>query len=412
MNNILKIVDTQILNAAKLCNLNKNVSTLLSMPKNKIIFNIPVKLSDNKIKLFSGYRVQHNNILGPYKGGLRFHEDISISEATSLATWMTFKCALQELPYGGGKGGLKLNPSEYSEKDLEKISRAFSRKLYYHIGIDKDIPAPDVGTNSQIMDWMTDEYNAIGLKSNQLGAYTGKSLNYGGSKGRTEATGRGVAECILTWANFNNFDLKNKTFIVQGLGNVGYYTAKKLETYGMKMVGIGDHNGYFENEKGYNISRVLNHVDNNKSLVNFVGNEISKENFFKIPCDIVIPAALELQIGEQEAKHLNCKLVVEAANGPTDLAADEILKNRDIEVIPDILANSGGVYVSFLEGLQNKTNEYFTEEEVYEKLEQKMQNVYKKVEDVRLEYDCTLREASYIASMKTLEGRYISRGLV
>lgn len=412
MNKILRLVSSQFTRATRICSLNRNVHKILSQPKTQISVNFPVKLSNDNIKIFSGYRVQHNNVLGPYKGGLRFHPHVSLSEASALATWMTFKCSLQDLPYGGGKGGLTLDPNDYNKKDLENISRAFSRKLYNHIGSNKDIPAPDLGTNSQIMDWMTDEYNNIGVHRHDLGVFTGKSLNYGGSQGRNEATGRGVAQSVLEWAKVNDYDLKNKTFIVQGFGNVGFYTAKTLSSYGMKMIGMGDHTGYYYNKGGFHMDRVSNHIDNYKSLENISEDTITKKEFFKINCDVIVPAALELQIGEEEAKNINCKLIVEGANGPIDEKADLILKEKKIDVIPDILANSGGVLVSYFEWLQNKTNEYLSEEEIYEKLEKKMTHVYNKVDDVSNEYNCTLREASYIASLKKLESTYISRGLV
>ena len=207
-------------------------------PKNKILFSVPVTL-DNKVEMFEGYRIQHNNWLGPYKGGLRFHPDVNMDEVSALATWMTLKCALQDIPYGGGKGGLTIKPQDYNEKELELISRAFSKQLCEFIGENKDIPAPDVGTTSQIMDWMTDEYNNNNKLKRELGVFTGKSTECGGSEGREEATGRGVAMTVKEWAKQENIDLKGKTFIVQGFGNVGKFAAHTLESFGMKMIGVG-----------------------------------------------------------------------------------------------------------------------------------------------------------------------------
>lgn len=410
---IVDLVNKQIKNSARICKLNQNVSNILATPQNKITIDFPVKLSNNNFKIFSGYRIQHNNIMGPFKGGLRFHPDVSINEATALATWMTFKCSLQDLPYGGGKGGISIDPNDYSEEDLEKISRKFSRRISSFIGSTRDIPAPDVGTNSQIMDWMTDEYNKSNVQNiYDLAVFTGKSLGNGGSQGRNEATGRGVSLTVKNWANANNFDLKNKTFIIQGLGNVGFYTAKTLSSYGMKMIGMGDHTGYHFNNDGFDIDRVLNHVKDNKSLNNFAEPNLTLDNFFKINCDVIVPAALELQIGKEQAKDINCKLIVEGANGPVDDEADLILKSKNIDVIPDILANSGGVLVSYFEWLQNRNNEYLTEEEVYNKLEAKMKSVFELVNSTKEEYNCTLREASYIVAMKKIEERYINRGLI
>ena len=417
MTNIINIVKQQINNSAKLCNLNKTVQQILSKPKNQVSLTFPVKLSNNEIKILSGYRVQHNNILGPYKGGLRFHPDVSLDEASALASWMTFKCSLQNIPYGGGKGGIAIDPYEYNINDLENISRAFSRKLFNYIGSDTDIPAPDVGTNSQIMDWMTDEYNKIGVTRHDLGVYTGKSVNYGGSKGREEATGRGVALSILEWFKYKNIDIHNKTFIIQGMGNVGYNCSKILDTYGMKMIGVGDHTGYYYNKDNFNMNEIYNHLNNNNNL-NDLNDKVSCEkllnkiDFFSIPCDVIIPSALELQIGEKEAKLINCNVIVEGANGPTDLIADKILNNKNIDVIPDILANSGGVLVSYFEWLQNKTNEYLDEEEINKKLEIKMISVFKNVLNTKEEYNCSFREASYIVSLQRLESTYLSRGFV
>ena len=407
------MIHQQINNISKFIQINDNVLQLISKPKQLISLNFPVKLKNGNIEILSGFRVQHNNILGPYKGGIRFHPDISLQESEALASWMTFKCALQNLPYGGGKGGLAIDPNNYDIEDLENISRAFSRKLYNYIGSNKDIPAPDLGTNSQIMDWMCDEYNKSGVKRHDLGVFTGKSLNYGGSAGRHEATGRGVALSILEWSKINNIDLNNKTFILQGVGNVGYHAAKILSSYGMTMVGIGDHTGYFRDINGLNTDDVLNYVDDNKSLKYYNDNLlINKGEFFSTKCDVIIPAALELQILEKEANNINCKLIVEAANGPIDNIADNIFKHKNIDVIPDILANSGGVLVSYFEWLQNKTNEYLDEDEINLKLEKNINKTFNNVYDISKQYNCTLREASYIKSIQKLENTYLSRGLV
>ena len=407
------MVKSQISKAGNICSLNKNVENILSKPKQQISFNFPVKLSNGNIDILSGYRIQHNNILGPYKGGLRFHPEVSLDETSALAAWMTFKCALQNIPYGGGKGGISIDPNKYNNDDLEIISRAFSRRLYNYIGSDKDIPAPDLGTNSQIMDWMVDEYNKTGVHRHDLGVYTGKSLSCGGSEGRNQATGRGVALTVLEWAKDKNINLEDKTFIIQGMGNVGYYTSKTLSSFGMKMKGIADHHGYLINENIFNTDHVLKYIDQEKSLKDFNNNLlVDKKTFFSTPCDIIIPAALELQINEEEASNVNCKLIIEAANGPVSNTADSILKNKNIDVIPDILANSGGVVVSYFEWLQNKTSEYLDEEEIHEKLGKKMNKAFNKVNLTKKEYDCTFREASYIAALQKLERTYLSRGLV
>ena len=407
------IVINQIKKASELLGTNKNILKIIEKPKNMLSFNIPVKLKNNKIEILTGYRIQHNNILGPYKGGIRYHPDISMDEASALATWMTFKCALHNLPLGGGKGGLAIDPTKYDEEDLENISRAFSKKLYNYIGSNKDIPAPDLGTNSKIIDWMTDEYNKIGVQRHDVGVFTGKSLNYGGSEGREKATGKGVAYSVVEWAKYKNIDLKNKTFILQGLGNVGLYAAEELNNYGMKMIGVGDHTGYLVDEKGINIDNIINHIKK-KKFIDSYSNRIfnDKTNFFSTKCDVILPCALQMQILKKEAEKIDCKLIVEGANGPTDNEADEILKKKKIDIIPDIYANGGGVIVSYYEWLQNNMNHYYEEEEIYLKLKIKMEESFKKLNETSKKYNCTFRDSSYIVALKKLEDTYKSRGII
>jgi glutamate dehydrogenase (NAD(P)+) len=422
MVNAFKMVQSQINNAAKICRLNNNINKVLLEPKNKISFSFPVKL-DNKTEIFHGYRIQHNNILGPFKGGLRFHHDVNLEEVSALATWMTLKCALQDLPYGGGKGGLTINPSNYTEEDLQKISRAFTRALHEYIGPDKDIPAPDVGTNSQIMNWMTDEYNKINKGSvagDVKSVFTGKSIECGGSQGREEATGRGVAMCVKEWAIQNRISLEGKTYTIQGFGNVGKYAAKTMESFGMKLIAVGDHEAYIHNEEGIKIEDVENHIQTQGSLKGFWGptkgyyeaEPISVDDFFKLKTDVLIPAALEMQIDETRAKNIDCQLIVEGANGPTTEEADKILKDKNITVIPDILANSGGVLVSYYEWLQNKQNMSWEKEDIIKKLDVRMAQCYNKIDYISKKYNCTMREASFIYSLQSLEKVYHTKGLI
>jgi len=418
MTKIFKTVQTQIANAAKLCNLNKNVENILLKPKNRVLFSFPVEFSDG-LKVLDGYRVQHNNVMGPFKGGLRFHPDVNLDEVDALATWMTMKCALQDLPYGGGKGGVAINPRDYTEEDLQKISRAFTHGLYDHIGTNKDIPAPDVGTTPQIMDWMMDEYNKINRTSNVKSVFTGKSIPCGGSQGRDEATGRGVAMCVKEWADQTNTNLEEKTFIIQGFGNVGKHAAFTLESFGMKMIGVGDHGGYVHKEEGFNVSDVDEHVKNQGSVKGLWGptlgyhngDSLTKQEFFALKTNVVIPAALEMQIDEEEAENMKCDIVVEGANGPVTEKGDEILNRRGITVVPDILANSGGVVVSYYEWLQNRQDVTWEEQYVLEKLDGKMAECYKKVNEIAEKYKCKMREASYIYSLKSIEGVYKQRGI-
>lgn len=412
---VFNMVQRQIDKISKKHNINSNVSTLLKMPNNMIQTNFPVKIK-NKYKMFKGYRVQHNNICGPYKGGLRFNEHVDINEVCALATWMTLKCSVQDLPYGGGKGGIAINPQNYSDEELESICRGFTRSMYKYIGSNIDIPAPDVGTTPQMINWMTDEYDRLSVAnfniSNQNSTFTGKSLEYGGCQGRNEATGTGVAICVQEWAKKKNIDLKNKTFIVQGFGNVGSFAAKKMESYGMKLIAVGDHSGYIYNKNGFNVNDLCNYIKKHKSLEGYhLGEPISNVNdFFTLETDVCIPAALEMQINNSIANNLKCKLIVEGANGPLTEDADKICANKNIDVIPDILANSGGVLVSYYEWLQNKQDYYWSLEKVMYKLEHAMITTFDKMYNISIKNNSNMRDACYYYSLKRIETVYSSRG--
>lgn len=406
MSNLYILTQNQIKKAISKGNINPIVAERLMYPNNEIIVNFMVKL-ENKTELFKGYRIQHNNILGPYKGGLRFDNMVTLDECKSLAAWMTIKCALQKLPLGGGKGGIKFNPKKYSEKDLEKISRGFAKSLNQYIGETIDIPAPDMGTNSKIIDTMTNEY--MMLHSGNIkakGCFTGKSLTHGGSEGRTEATGRGVSICIKQWAKLNNISLKNKTYILQGFGNVGYHAARILDNMGLKLIAVGDHSCYLHDKNGLNVKELEYYNQKNKCLKGFNADEITKDSFWKVKCDIVIPAALEQQICKKEASIINAKLIVEAANGPLSEEADEIFAKRNIEVIPDVLANSGGVIVSYYEWVQNLNLYYWSYEKVIKLLEDKMIGTFDEVYEYSKQNNTTLRISSYILAIKRIESVY------
>ena len=379
----------------------------IKYPKNEIIVNFPVELDDGSYQIFKGYRIQHNNLLGPYKGGLRYHQDVYLNECKALAFWMMIKCALQELPLGGGKGGIKFNPRDFSSNDLNKISRAFTKALYKYIGPQKDIPAPDVGTNSQIMDWMTAEYQRIN-KTHIYGCFTGKSLNFNGSLGRTEATGRGVFVCIREWFKYKSINPSGKTYILQGFGNVGSNLALLLSQIGMVCIGVGDHTGYWKNDDGIDINSLNKYVKVHKQIKGFenIGNQISVDDFFKLKCNVIVPAALELQINGEVAKNINCDLIVEGANGPTDHIADVILESKNIDVLPDIFANSGGVMVSYFEWIQNKQDNYWTLDEINKKLESKMVGTFNKLNEIKERHLCSYRTAAYFLALKRLEYFY------
>ena len=410
---VFNMVKSQINKISKQHNINKNICRVLQNPNSVIQTNFPVKI-DKEYKIFQGYRVQHNNICGPYKGGLRFNENVDINEVSALATWMTLKCSIQDLPYGGGKGGIAINPNDYSSEQLEDICRAFTRSIYKYIGSNVDIPAPDVGTNAQMMNWMTDEYEKLSMAnsnlSNQTSTFTGKSIEYGGCEGREEATGTGVAICVKEWAKKKGVDLKDKTFILQGFGNVGSFAAKKMISYGMKMIAVGDHSGYLFNQDGFDLDNLQEYVLKNKSIEGYLGEKINKSEFFALNTDVCVPAALEMEITERIAENLKCHLVVEGANGPLTENADKICFEKGIDVIPDILANSGGVLVSYFEWLQNKQDYYWSLEKVLSKLDLNMTSAFNKIYDISLKNNSNMRDACYYYSLKRIEGIYEKRG--
>lgn len=393
----------------------EHVHTILRQPKTEIIVNFPVKMDDGRYRLFKGYRIQHSNILGPYKGGMRFHEVTSLDEVKALAALMTWKCSLMELPFGGAKGGIKFNPREVSKGELERITRRFFHALGGNIGPDYDIPAPDVGTNEQIMAWAMDTYmNTVGTvhRQNAMGVVTGKPLNSGGSPGRSKATGQGLVHCIREWAERNDFDLQGKKLIVQGYGNVGSHTAVLLGQLGVSLVAVGDYSGYLYNPEGFNEHRLQAFVQDHGSISGYPnGVKITRDEFFATEADIFVPAALENQVGEAEASLLKVRLVAEGANGPTTPAGDRVLESRGLYVIPDILANAGGVTVSYYEWVQNRRSERWHIEEVEDRLERSMRHAYQRATDFAEKNDCSMRIACYGLALERLTQAYLERGI-
>jgi glutamate dehydrogenase (NAD(P)+) len=413
--NLFEVVTAQLHKAYEAIKLESDIAAILSQPKNELIIHFPVRLKSGEVRMFKGYRVQHNNILGPYKGGIRYHQDVYLDECKALASWMTWKCALAKLPYGGGKGGLKFDPRQYDNEDLERITRRFTHALGTNIGPEYDIPAPDMGTNSQTMDWMMDTYVNINSSVDRQGlkrVVTGKSIACGGSQGREAATGQGVVYCIQEWAHAKRFNLDGSTLAVQGYGNVGSNTARILSRMGVTLTAVGDHTGYYKNPEGFNPHKLADHVKRHRSLDGYPGGKkISREEFFAAEVDIFVPAALELQIGGDEAKEIRAKVVVEGANGPTDTEGDRILAERGIDVIPDILANSGGVIVSYYEWLQNKRSESWDADEVHTRLERRMRRNYQAVVDRARDLKVDYRTASYAIALDRLREVYRARGI-
>ena len=405
----------QLDRGAKVAGLSPAIREILSQPKNELIINFPVRMDSGEYRMFKGYRVQHSNILGPYKGGIRYHEQVSLDEVKALASWMTYKCALHDIPFGGGKGGIKFTPRDHSLSELERITRRFTHALGSNIGPEYDIPAPDVGTNGQSMVWMMDTYmNVVGFtdKNANRRVVTGKTVSSGGSLGRETATGQGIVHCIAEWARDRRVDLNGSTFTVQGFGNVGANAAKILARTGASMVAVGDWKAYIANPDGINPYRLAEHVAQTGSVAGFpAARESTRAEFFGTPADIFIPAALELEIGVTEARALAVRLIVEGANGPTETAAEPILKEKGIDLIPDILANSGGVVVSYYEWLQNKRSERWDLEEVEDRLAKRMKRTYLQVSEYAASRKCDWRTAAMGIALERIGKAYSERGI-
>lgn len=402
--------------AADKMNLDAGVRKILASTQNEIVVHFPVKMDDGSIEVFTGYRVQHNNALGPYKGGLRYHPTVDIDAARALATWMTWKSAIAGLPYGGGKGGIQLDPSKYSKGELERITRRFTYALGDNIGPDYDIPAPDVNTNAQIMAWISDTYASAKSPANRsvnLHVVTGKPVLSGGLQGRDRATGFGVVVSIQKWAKKNNVDLKGKTFIVQGFGNVGYWAAHFLQELGTKLIAVQDHTGSILNTEGIDSEDLLAYTKTNKGGVSGYSKAkaIDNSEFWKTDCYLLVPAALGNQITTENANDIKASLIAEGANGPTDSAAEEILMKRGIAIIPDILCNSGGVIGSYFEWLQNKRAEIWQIDEVLVKLKQKIETAFDAVVASAEKYQTDYRTAAYIVALAKIEQVYKERGV-
>lgn len=402
--------------AADKMNLDAGVRKILGTTQNEVVVHFPVKMDDGTIEVFSGYRVQHNNALGPYKGGLRYHPTVDIEAARALATWMTWKSAIAGLPYGGGKGGIKIDPSQYSQAELERITRRFTYALGDNIGPDYDIPAPDVNTNAQTMAWIADTYASTKAPTERLinmHVVTGKPVASGGLEGRDRATGFGVVTSIKKWAEQNNVDLKGKTFLVQGFGNVGYWTAHFLTKEGAKLIAVQDHTGSIFNQNGIDPEVLIAYAKTNKGGVGGFSQATAIDNtdFWKTPCDILVPAALGNQITLDNVNDINATLIAEGANGPTDSAAEEILLSKGISIIPDILCNSGGVIGSYFEWLQNKRCETWKIDEVLVKLKDKIETAYDRVVACSEKYQTDYRTAAYIVALEKIEQVYKERGV-
>jgi glutamate dehydrogenase (NAD(P)+) len=405
----------QVDKAAALMGLDDDIHQILAQPTNEVVVHFPVKLASGKVEMFTGYRIQHNSVLGPYKGGLRFHPAVNRDEVRALAAWMTWKTAIVDIPYGGAKGGIQFNPKDYSSEDLERITRRFTYALGSNIGPEYDIPAPDVNTNAQIMAWILDTYlsmQAPQYRQDNYHVVTGKPVASGGSAGREKATGQGVVFLIERWAQDNDFDLSKASYFVQGFGNVGSWAARLMKAQGSKLIAAEDASGAIFNEEGIDPDHLTSYIAEKGSLRGYPkAKRVDHVTFMRTQADIFIPAALESQVTGKNAADINVRLVAEGANGPITPGGDAILIERGIHLLPDVLCNAGGVIVSYFEWLQNKRREYWDLEEVDGKLHKILMTAYKRVRNTAVDYETDWRTAAYIVALKRLETVFKERGI-
>ena len=398
--------------AARLLNLEPGIWRILTHPRRQIIVSCPVQMDNGEIEVFTGYRVQYNITLGPAKGGIRYHPEVSLDEVTALAAWMAWKCAVAHIPFGGGKGGIVCDPTRMSKRELEALTRRYVAEIVDAIGPEKDVPAPDVNTDAQIMAWVMDTYSMhVGHTSTAV--VTGKPVEMGGSLGRREATGRGVMIATREAAKHLGLDIKGATIAVQGFGNVGSVSAALLAEIGAKIVAVTDWKGGVYNGKGLDIPTLLHYAREHKTVDEFPGGEpLQNDDLFALPVDVLIPAALENQITMENAPSIRAKILTEGANGPTTPEAHRYLAGKGVFVIPDILANAGGVTVSYFEWVQDRYGYFWTEEEVVSRLEHKMIEAFNDVLETSVKHKTDMRTAAYmvaisrVATVTKLRGMY------
>jgi len=401
--------------AADQLDLNANMKRILTHPARQVIISIPFQRDNGDLEVYRGYRVQYNFARGPAKGGIRYHPDVTLDEVTALAFWMTWKCAVVDLPFGGGKGGVTCDPQKLSIGELERLTRRYAAEIIEIIGPDKDVPAPDVGTNAQTMAWIMDTVS-MHLRSHTPGVVTGKPLNIGGSRGRVEATGRGVMIAIEAALEKVEKRLAGQRVVVQGFGNVGSVSAKLLYEQGAKIVGLSDQYGAVANKDGIDVMAALRHTADPKNprraLDGLAGSEaVKNEELLELPCDILVPAAIENQITDANVKKIKAHLIAEGANGPTTPHADQLLADGGITVIPDILANAGGVTVSYFEWAQDRAGYYWKEAEVNDKLRDVLRENFDAVWNTAQEHNVPLRTAAYMVAIKRVVEAYTTRGI-
>ncbi|EPZ51549.1 glutamate dehydrogenase [Alicyclobacillus acidoterrestris ATCC 49025] len=409
--NVLVNTQAAVRDALSRLGYEETIYHLLSEPVRVLTVRIPVKMDDGHTEVFTGYRAQHNDAIGPTKGGIRFHPDVTLDEVKALSIWMSLKCGIFNLPYGGAKGGIICDPRVMSMGEQERLARGYVRAVSQIVGPTKDIPAPDVYTNPQIMAWMYDEYSHI-REHDSPGFITGKPLVLGGSEGRNQATALGVCIAMREAATRLGKDIHDLRVNVQGFGNVGSNVALILHQWGVKVTGISDANGGLYDENGLNIEQLIDQKDSFGMVTTAYQNTMSNEEFLKLPCDVLIPAALENQIHQDNAADIQASIIIEAANGPTTPAADDILNERGVLVVPDVLANAGGVTVSYFEWVQNNQGFYWTEEEVNHRLEQMMIKSVHNILETSERYQVGPRLAAYMVGIRPFAEAMRWRGWV
>ncbi len=396
--------------AVELLGLKPNIARALEMPDRELTVEVPFRRDNGEVMSLLGFRVQHNNTRGPFKGGIRYHHHVDLAEVRALASLMTWKTALLDIPYGGGKGGIAIDPSKFSVHELERLSRKFFRAIDPVIGPNIDIPAPDVNTNAQVMGWFMDEYSQAHGYTPAI--VTGKPLELGGSEGREHATGKGTAITVRETANKNDVALDKSTVVIQGFGNVGSFTAKFLDEYGCKIVGVSDVTGGIHEPDGLEISSLFDYNYNNRTIDGCgQGKNITNDELLTLECDFLIPAALGGAINKENADALNCRFVIEAANGPVTPKAAETLWEKSVPVIPDILTNAGGVTVSYFEWVQNLQQFKWELEDVDKKLETKMVKAFQEVYNIKVEKKVPMRIASFMVAIDRVARSYELRGV-
>ncbi|MBD3362824.1 glutamate dehydrogenase [Candidatus Dojkabacteria bacterium] len=389
----------QLEKVGEILNLESEIVETLSSPDNLIKVDVPVEMDDGSVKTFKGFRSQHNDARGPYKGGIRFSPQVNESEVKALSMWMTWKCAVADIPFGGGKGGVEVNTKELSKEEIERLSRSYIRQIHKHIGPDQDVPAPDMYTTPEIMAWMVEEYSDLVGKESPA-VITGKPIEAGGSQGRTEATGQGGVYVLNRLSEKRNLDPENTSVAVQGSGNVGYYFATLAAQEGYKVVALSDSKSAIYNKDGLNVKKALDYKNEKGSYEGFNGGkQINNNELIELDVNVLVPAAVENVITEDNADKVKAEYVIEMANGPVTPEADEILRRKKTLVVPDVLANSGGVTVSYFEWVQNKEGKEWSKEEVLGKLKDKIVPAFDKVWDTMESYDTDMRMGAYILAV-------------